>query len=140
MMARMTILVAALLGASGVGLGAYQAHGLERLLESAEIDAESQQKRMDNCLTAVRYQMMHALAILGVGCLLIQVRSRMLAVVAALWFVGTTAFAGPLYLFAMAGSKQLIHVVPLGGVTMIVGWLMLGVAAFVVKLPQRAEE
>lgn len=127
---RAWILMAALLGASGVALGAYQAHGLQRLLDNqADLEPATKTKRLENCGTAVRYQLVHALAMLGLASLSMQVRSRLLRVVGFLWLMGTVAFTVPLYLYSIAGWNGLVHVVPLGGVMMILGWLMLGVAA-----------
>ena len=70
------------------------------------------------------------------------VNSRMLAVLAwrsqrplpgqqvvlALWALGVLAFAGSLYLMALAGLSVGI-VTPIGGLLLMAGWLALGVTA-----------
>ena len=57
------IAVGALLGALGVALGAYGAHGLEKQLAAWGFAGDELAKRLANHETAVRYQMWHALAI-----------------------------------------------------------------------------
>ncbi|HAY78525.1 MAG TPA: DUF423 domain-containing protein [Planctomycetaceae bacterium] len=138
---RAWMLVAAVLGMSGVALGAYQAHGLQKLLdEQAELDTATIAKRLDNCATAVRYQLIHAVAILGLSALCVQVRSRMFGVIGSLWLLGTVAFSGPLYLYSIGGWNGLVHAVPLGGLAMMIGWLVLGVTACVLKLPSSQQD
>lgn len=133
---RVWILLAAILGASGVALGAYQAHGLQQLLDNeADIEPETKKKRLENCATAVRYQLVHAVALLGLSALCVQLRSRLLNAAGVLWLIGTVGFAGPLYLYSIAGWKGLVHVVPMGGVSLIVGWVLLGVAACLLQFP-----
>ena len=57
------IAVGAILGALGVALGAYGAHGLEKQLAAWGYTGDDLAKRLANHETAVRYQMWHALAI-----------------------------------------------------------------------------
>jgi len=68
-MARIWIICAALLGGGGVAIGAYHAHGLEKKLYSSGFSDEAVVGKMDNCETAVRYQIYHAIALLLIGCL-----------------------------------------------------------------------
>ncbi len=49
-------------------------------------------------------------------------------VVLALWALGVLAFAGSLYLMALAGLSVGI-VTPIGGLLLMAGWLALGVTA-----------
>ncbi len=69
-MSRLFVLFAAVFGLAGVGLGAFAAHGLRGRL-SPEYLAVFQ--------TGVLYQLVHALALLGVGALALHWRSRLLA-------------------------------------------------------------
>ena len=134
--ARVWIVIAALLGASGVAMGAFHSHGLERMLDAQELAAEVKASRMENCGTAVRYQLLHTLAMLTVASMIWHRRSRMLHATAGLWLAGVLGFTWPLYAYAITGSKLMIHVVPMGGVTMIAGWLMLAASAMLLQPPR----
>ena len=125
---RWWIVVAALLGASAVTLGAYHAHGLEKWLEDRGLESGEVDKQMRNCDVAVRYQLVHALALLGIGLLAGSGASRLVHASAALVLLGVVGFSGGLYVMVFAG--QAIHwaIVPSGGLLLIVGWVMLAIA------------
>ncbi|WP_346796807.1 DUF423 domain-containing protein [Halomonas sp. Bachu 37] len=113
----------ALSGAMVVMLGAYAAHGLAARTSAAMVSAVE---------TGVRYQAWHTLAMMV---MLVWRSVQPLAGqrwVLALWMLGVTAFAGSLYLMALAGLNLGI-VTPIGGVLLIAGWLALGVVA--IKAP-----
>ena len=100
--------LAALSGAVAVIAGAFGAHGAAG-------------KAAEWLHTGAQYQMIHAIAALvALGF----PRGRG----AAILFVGGGAlFAGTLYAMAFGGPKWLGAITPLGGVAMIVGWLVLAV-------------
>ena len=127
-MSRIWILLAALLGASAVAIGAYHAHGLEDRLSKKGTMASEVRKKMDFCGTAVNYQMMHALALLGVGILATRSCSFMLHLAAVLLVAGILGFSGGLYCSVFEFAKLHWAVIPLGGLLMILGWLALAVA------------
>ena len=136
-MAKLWILIAALLGAGAVGIGAYHAHGLEKSLNERGLTADELAKQMHNCDVAVKYQMYHALAIFGIGVLL--ARSSHLVTVlgsiaAGLMLVGVAGFSGGLYAMVFDLAKLHWSIVPLGGSLMILGWLMLGATGFCVTV------
>lgn len=122
---RMWILLAGLLGASGVGLGAFQAHGLERWLTKRGVSAADVEHRSANCEVAVRYQLIHAVALLGVGLLAGQGRSALAHASGVLFLLGVLFFSGGLYLGVFTGSMLHWSIVPSGGLLLIVGWLAL---------------
>lgn len=114
--------LAGLLGAAGVGLGAFGAHGLK-----ARLGADG----LDTWQTAVTYHLVHALALLAVG-----VWSRAAALSGQpapgsldgagwLFALGVLLFSGSLYVLALGGPRWLGPVTPLGGVAFIAGWLLL---------------
>jgi uncharacterized membrane protein YgdD (TMEM256/DUF423 family) len=114
--------IGAISGAVAVGAGAFGAHGLkEKLTERALAAFE----------TGVRYQMYHALAIVGVGVLLILRPSAGAAAKAAAWgfLAGTILFSGGLYAWALSGIRALVWLPPIGGIAFIVGWVALALAA-----------
>ncbi|RSK31709.1 DUF423 domain-containing protein [Hymenobacter metallilatus] len=122
MTARLIIQLAALLGALGVGIGAFGAHGLRKMLEASS--------RFETFETAVRYQFYHALALLALGILLhIKPELRNLGTVAWLWLGGVVVFSGSLYVLCLTGITKLGAVTPIGGVLLIAGWIVLLLAA-----------
>ena len=125
MLPRLCLLLAALLGASGVGLGAYHAHGLEKHLARQSLEPAILARRLDNAGTAVRYQLVHALALLALAALAGPLRSRWLAAAATLFTAGVLAFSGGLYLIVFTGDAIHWAIVPSGGVLLMAGWLAL---------------
>jgi len=111
--------VVALLGATMVMLGAYAAHGLSARTSAAMVDIVE---------TGVRYQAWHTLAMLAVLAWRSHRPHPGQQIVLALWALGMLAFAGSLYLMALAGLNVGI-VTPIGGLLLMAGWLSLGVTA-----------
>jgi uncharacterized membrane protein YgdD (TMEM256/DUF423 family) len=113
---RRPILVAgALLAGLGVALGAFGAHGLRAVLDTAALGWWQ---------TAVQYQMWHAVALVALAGLP-AAHGRP----ALLLALGTAIFSGSLYLMALTDLRWLGAVTPLGGALMIVGWLLLAYEA-----------
>jgi uncharacterized membrane protein YgdD (TMEM256/DUF423 family) len=119
MAGRNAIVVGALLGALGVMAGAFGAHGLkERLAEEA----------LGWWQTGAHYQLFHAPAVVAAGLLACLTGGRG-RVAAGLFSVGVVVFSGTLYALALGGPRWLGAVTPLGGVSLIAGWIALAVAA-----------
>lgn len=113
---RRRILVAgALLAGLGVALGAFGAHGLRAVLDSAALGWWQ---------TAVQYQMWHAVALVALAALP-AAHGRP----AFLLGLGTAIFSGSLYLMALMDLRWLGAVTPIGGLLMIAGWLLLAFRA-----------
>ena len=120
--ARLIVLVAALLGALGVVLGAFGAHGLKQRLAPEALALWQ---------TAVQYHLWHALAMLGAGLLAQQLPHQAWPrAAAALLFAGIALFSGSLYALALGAPRPLGAVAPFGGLAFIAGWTCLAVAAF----------
>jgi uncharacterized membrane protein YgdD (TMEM256/DUF423 family) len=123
---RFFVVAGALLGAAGVALGAFGAHGLRTHLAPAALDTWQ---------TAVSYQMWHALALLGVGILgyVTQASAHFsgvaLAVAGFALLAGVLLFSCALYVLALGGPRWLGAVAPFGGTAFIVAWLALAWAA-----------
>jgi uncharacterized membrane protein YgdD (TMEM256/DUF423 family) len=111
-----------LLGAVAVAAGAFGAHGLKDMLEAAGQAA--------NWDTAFRYALVHAVAILACGIPMgLGERSRRLQGLAAACFIlGTLIFSGCLAVLALSGIRVLGAIVPIGGVLLIAGWLLVTAA------------
>jgi uncharacterized membrane protein YgdD (TMEM256/DUF423 family) len=129
--ARRWIAIGAVIAAIGVGLGAYGAHGLHGFLERFGYSGDDLARRIGLFETAVRYQMVHAIGLVLVGLTLDRRDSRPGRFAAWALLVGMLLFCCLLKVMTFAGPewKWLGGIVPLGGVSMIVGWLALAVAA-----------
>jgi uncharacterized membrane protein YgdD (TMEM256/DUF423 family) len=119
------IVVAALSGAVSVIAGAFAAHGIDTSTEAGARAREWLQ-------TGSHYEIVHALAILGVVALAHGARlSAGLARAAQILFLaGSILFPGALYALALGGPRWLGAVAPVGGLAFILGWLALAAAAF----------
>lgn len=116
------LLLAALAGGSGVALGAFGAHLLkDRLAPDLLLIFE----------TGVRYQMYHALVLLGLALWCRQQPvSALLRRAGLLFGLGILIFSGSLYLLVFTGVRSWGAVTPLGGLCLLVGWTCLAMAAF----------
>jgi uncharacterized membrane protein YgdD (TMEM256/DUF423 family) len=119
-MDRLFFALGALAAFIGVALGAFAAHGLKSRLDPAMLATFE---------TGVRYQMYHALALLGVAWACTRWPGAW--VNASGWFfvVGIVVFSGTLYALALTGVRWLGAITPLGGLAFLAGWLCLAWAA-----------
>jgi uncharacterized membrane protein YgdD (TMEM256/DUF423 family) len=115
--ARRFLISGALLLAVATGLGAWAAHGLERLIEPAAVATFR---------TGVEYHFYHALGLLGIGGLIDRSgANRSLLISGWLLVAGIALFSGSLYVLAFGIGRFLGPVTPLGGLCFIAGWLFL---------------
>lgn len=120
-MARLFLTLAAVSGFLAVAFGAFGAHGLrERLTPDMLAIFE----------VGVRYQMYHALALLGVALALERWPSGPLAIAGWSFVIGTLIFSGSLYVLTLTGIRWLGAITPIGGVAFLVGWGALAWAAW----------
>lgn len=129
LISRRILVCAALSGAIGVLLGAFGAHGLEPfLVENLHYEGDQLQRRLDQFDTGVRYQLFHSVALLALSALpLGSPKSRRR--VGRLFVLGIVLFSGSLYALVLSNVTKLGIVTPLGGLSWIVGWLMLCLVA-----------
>ena len=106
----------------GVGLGAFGAHGLKAKV-TPEMLAVWQ--------TGVLYHLVHALSLLLIG-ILCHLMPEAATARNAGWAIlfGTVLFSGSLYLLVLTGIKPLGMITPFGGIAFLLGWLLLGIAAW----------
>jgi uncharacterized membrane protein YgdD (TMEM256/DUF423 family) len=117
MMEKTFLLLASILGALAVALGAFGAHALESRL-SADL--------LSTYEIGVRYHFYHVLALLGVAAVLARWPTAGVAVAAGwLFVIGIVIFSGSLYLLAFTGVRWLGAITPIGGVAFIAGWICL---------------
>ena len=106
------IQAAALIGGCAVLTGAFGAHGLKTLLSDTSLEVWR---------TAVLYQFIHALALLGLGCMPVQ-KAWVLSFWA--WVLGVNFFAAALCA-GPGGAQHLRHGDTLGGLALCLGWFNL---------------
>lgn len=112
----------AALGGTAVLAGAFGAHALQGRLDSHALEIFE---------TAVRWQIVHALALLVVaGGLAFPDRLPRgpLRAAGATFLAGTLLFSGSLYVIALTGVKGWGAVTPVGGLGLVAGWVSLCVA------------
>lgn len=113
---RTALRVSALLGFLGVALGAFGAHGLQRLFEQNHLAAIWEK--------AVFYHFIHAVMLFVLAS-----QRRFLAGPWFCFLTGIILFSGSLYLLAVTSQKWLGAITPLGGVSFLAGWLWLALTA-----------
>jgi uncharacterized membrane protein YgdD (TMEM256/DUF423 family) len=123
-LSRRIILFAAVSGAVGIAMGAFAAHGLETFLESRGHSAELIAKRVDQFDVAVRYHLMHSVALLALASVPFgPPASRHW--VSRLFLVGLILFCGSLYALVLSNTPVLGAIAPIGAGSWILGWLCL---------------
>lgn len=114
--------VGALLGGLGVIAGAFGAHYLRERLKL-------EPRQLDSFETGVRYQLVHAIALMVVGLLSLHSgrASGALSAVGWLFLIGTLLFSGSIYLLALGVGPRAVlgPTTPIGGSLLIVGWFVL---------------
>jgi len=114
------ITIGALLGGLSVGLGAFGAHALKNRLPVESLAVFE---------TGARYQMYHAIVLLFVGILSIKVDSWLITSAGLCFTLGTILFSTSLYMLVLTDNKALGIITPIGGSILIIGWLLLSIAA-----------
>jgi uncharacterized membrane protein YgdD (TMEM256/DUF423 family) len=104
-----------------VALGAFAAHGLRNKLTPEMLTIFE---------TGVRYQMYHALALLGVAWASTRWPGGSITAAGWLFILGTILFSGSLYLLSFTGVRWLGAVTPIGGAAFLLGWLLLAWGAW----------
>ena len=112
-----TLTTGALLGALGVALGAFGAHALKPTLMANQ--------SLETYELAVRYQFYHAFALLIIGLLMEKMESKTLMSSSTSMVVGVVLFSGSLYALAFKTGTMIAFVTPIGGLFLIIGWVLL---------------
>lgn len=115
-------------------LGAFGAHGLEKLIA---------EKAINSFHTGVRYQMYHGLALLLIAnthLIPIKIKKR----VGTFFYLGTLLFSFSIYLLSIDellsfSFKKIAWITPLGGLLLIIGWSYLLISLFK-KMPNLKTE
>jgi len=117
----------ALFALFSVILGAFGAHALKDLYNPTQLSWHQ---------TGVQYQMYHAFALIITGFASLQFQSTRLLNIAGICFIiGTIMFSGSLYLLAWTQITLLGAITPIGGLALIIGWILL-LLTFITQNPQ----
>lgn len=117
----MFLLIGCMGGFLSVALGAFGAHGLKNYFDEYSMGVFK---------TGVEYQFFHSLALLAVGILSRSVNPQILKYSGCAFSFGILVFSGSLYLLAFTKVKWLGAITPIGGVSFMVGWALLGIASY----------
>lgn len=115
------LFLGALNGFLSVALGAFGAHILEGRIDTHYLQTWQ---------TGITYQMLHAGALLAIGILVHKFpASSLLTWSGWLMVIGVILFSGSLYVLSLTGIKVLGAITPFGGVSFLIAWLLLMIAA-----------
>ncbi|GIO24362.1 DUF423 domain-containing protein [Oceanobacillus sp. J11TS1] len=118
---KLFLIIGAILGFLAVAFGAFGAHGLEGKLS---------EKALTNWGKAVDYQMFHTMAIVAVALILGKFDgSNLFTSSGWLFLVGILLFSGSLYMYSLTGVKTFAMITPIGGLSFLAGWVLLGIGA-----------
>ena len=111
------LLIAGILGATGVAAGAFGAHALERFVTV---------ERLAVWETAAYYHLIHAAVVLVLA---LQPREALWRLPIAGFALGIGLFSFSLYVLVLTGVTTLAMVAPVGGLLLIVSWLSVALRA-----------
>lgn len=114
------VLFGAVFAFIGVAAGAFGSHGLRTVLAADQLAVYE---------TGVRYELVHALALLFVGLAAERWPEAGWARAGWMFVAGTILFSGSLYTLALTGQTVLGAVTPFGGFCFLLGWALAARAA-----------
>ena len=112
---KLYIITGSVFAALAILFGAFGSHALKEKLTPEQLEIYD---------IATRYLMFHALGIFAIGIFGYQVPSEVLTWPLLIMVFGILIFSGSLYLISLAGYKKLGMVTPIGGLALIISWLM----------------
>lgn len=118
---KLTLIFASMFGGLSVILGAFGAHALKPVLSEMSLATFE---------TAVKYQMWHSSVLLFLALAMLHFPMPAFRWSALCFILGIVLFSGSLYLLAFGGPRWLGPITPLGGLSLILGWIFLLIGAF----------
>ncbi|MBM7074181.1 DUF423 domain-containing protein [Shewanella sp. 202IG2-18] len=109
-------LIACFFGFLATAFGAFGAHGLKSVATKEMIEIFN---------LGVEYQFYHTFAIMGAAIAGQWLPSKRLDYSAYAFIIGIIFFSGSLYAYALTGTKLVAIMTPIGGMSFLVGWLLL---------------
>lgn len=116
-MHKLFLIIGSVFGGFAVMIGAFGAHALKNLLESSG--------RTETFEIAVKYQFYHALALILLGILMLNVKHNLYNYAGYSFMIGTIVFSGSLYILCLTGITKFGMITPIGGLFLIAGWTFL---------------
>lgn len=133
------VMTGAISGGLAVILGAYAAHGLDKVVDKKYLPEQAENvddrtiplawKRLNDFKTGTRYQMYHALALVAVGLAAGSQTRRSHNVAGWSFLLGSILFSGSLYVLTFTNETRWGAVTPFGGLLFIIGWVALAAAS-----------
>ena len=109
---KLWIIISAVSGFTAVAIGAFGAHGLRKKLTPEMLDIYK---------TGVLYQLIHSAVLL-----VLSLNNFINGFLPSLFFLaGIILFSFSLYIYSTSGIKFFAMVTPFGGVSFLVGWLLI---------------
>ena len=121
-MHKVFLIIATVLGALSVALGAFGAHALKKIVPAESVATFE---------TGVRYQFYHTFALFAVAVLFQSFPGKWLSAAGWLLIFGILLFSGSLYLLTSikatnaVGLRGIGIITPIGGLLFIAGWICL---------------
>ena len=116
----MILIFGSLLGFVSVAFGAFAEHGLRENIS---------EEHFRFLMTAVRYNQIHAVVVTAIGIALInggKIATIPFFKLSGLTFaIGTALFSFSIYLSVWLNLPGLLNITPIGGVTIMISWLLL---------------
>lgn len=105
------IVISGIVGFLAVALGAFGAHGLEGKISA---------KMLENYNTGVLYHLVHSAVLLALSLSSMQNFNK------AFWaiLIGIILFSFSLYIYSVTNIKLLVFITPIGGTSLLVGWIL----------------
>ena len=122
-MERLFVIVGSIIMFLGVSAGAFGAHALSSYFDSHP-------NLQSNYETAVRYLMIHGLAIFVVAWASGRWPGTLVNAAGYLFLAGILIFSGSLFVLSLTGIRWLGAITPIGGATFLIGWFLLLMAAW----------
>ncbi len=119
-MTRWWMLIGSVAGFLSVAGGAFGAHFLKSRIGKDMLTVFD---------TGTRYLMLHAVALLVVGVIASRDGAPPMNAAGWLFTIGTLIFTGSLWALSISGVRTLGAITPIGGLTLLAGWIALGIAA-----------
>lgn len=109
-MNRNHLIISAIMGALGVGLGAFGAHSLRNILSPEFLETYK---------TGITYHLIHSIVLLSIA---LNDKYRLTL---PFYFIltGIILFSFSLYIYSISGITAFAMITPFGGVSLIIGWL-----------------
>jgi uncharacterized membrane protein YgdD (TMEM256/DUF423 family) len=124
------LIIAGILAGMAVILGALNAHYLKNFLTNEQLQSFE---------TGVKFQMYHSLALIGIAALKIRYRAKYLVSSGWAFIIGIILFSFSIYLvstrelFVAYDLIILAPLTPIGGISLVVGWVLFIMAAISIK-------